>query len=226
MPAGFLPTHKLTCEKACRQSRQIFFVWFLNIGHKYKHEGLIKQIKLYKLRKFKKWIIVQENGYIELLNNIKQNVIGIRIQAVRAVNSELISLYLSIGKLILEQQKEYGWWQTIVEKLSIDLQRKFPQKTGFSSRNICDMRIFYYQHQNEPKQEQVVAEIPLGQHLLIFNKIDDFDEAHYYLRATVGLVTSKKSLQHGRLSILPNLSNTYISVCTARNKRMTKLILY
>jgi len=101
---------------------------------------------------------VQEKGYIELLNDIKQNVVNSRIQA---VNSELISLYWNIGKLILERQKANAWGKSIVEKLSKDLQNEYPQQTGFSSRNLWDMRRFYDKYQNEPKLRQLVAEIQL-----------------------------------------------------------------
>ena len=120
---------------------------------------------------------MQDKGYIELLNEIKQNVVNSRIQAVKAVNSELINLYWIIGKLILERQKEHGWGKSIVEKLSKDLQHEMPLQTGFSSRNLWDMRRLYERYQNEPKLRQVVAEIPWGHHLLILNKIDNTSNA-------------------------------------------------
>ncbi len=137
---------------------------------------------------------MQETEYTGLLNEIKQNVVNSRIQAVKAVNSELIGLYWNIGKLILERQKEHGWGKSIVEKLSNDLQKEFPQQTGFSSRNLWDMRRFYDRYQNESKLRQVVAEIPWGHHLLILNKIDDFDEAHYYIKASSELGWSRNVL--------------------------------
>jgi len=137
---------------------------------------------------------VQEKDYIELLNEIKQNVVNSRIKAVRAVNSELISLYWNIGKLILERQKENGWGKSIVEKLSKDLQKEYPLQTGFSSRNLWDMRRFYDKYQNEPKLRQVVAEIPWGHHLLILNKINNFEEAHYYIKASCELGWSRNVL--------------------------------
>lgn len=137
---------------------------------------------------------MQENSYIELLSEIKQNVVNSRIQAVKSVNTELVSLYWNIGKLILERQKENGWGKSIVEKLSIDLQMEYPQQTGFSARNLWDMRRFYEKYQNQPKLRQLVAEIPWGHHLLILNKIGDFDEAHYYIKASSELGWSRNVL--------------------------------
>lgn len=113
---------------------------------------------------------MQDKGYIELLNEIKQNVVNSRIQAVKAVNSELINLYWIIGKLILERQKEHGWGKSIVEKLSKDLQHEMPLQAGFSSRNLWDMRRLYDRYQNEPKLRQVVAEIPWGNNIAIVQK--------------------------------------------------------
>ncbi len=137
---------------------------------------------------------MQEKEYLDFLNEIKQNFINSRIKAVRAINSELIILYWNIGKLILERQKEYGWGKSIVEKLSKDLQKELPNQSGFSSRNLWDMRRFYERYQNEPKLRQLVAEIPWGHHLLILNKIVDFKEAHYYFKASSELGWSRNVL--------------------------------
>jgi len=135
-----------------------------------------------------------ETAYIELLNDIKKNLVNSRIRAVRSINSELIGLYWNIGKLILEKQNANSWGKSIVEKLSKDLQKEYPQQTGFSARNLWDMRRFYDKYQNEPKLRQLVAEIPWGHNLLILNKIADFDESMYYIKASSELGWSRNVL--------------------------------
>lgn len=125
-----------------------------------------------------------EKQYIEFLNEIKNQVVNSRVQAVKAVNSELINLYWNIGKLILERQKEFGWGKSIVERLSKDLQKEMPHNTGFSSRNLWDMRRLYEKYRNESYLRQLVAEIPWGHHLLILTKISDIPEAYYYIKAS------------------------------------------
>jgi len=76
----------------------------------------------------------------------------------------------------VERQRSLGWGESVVELVSADLRREFPQATGFSARNVWDMRRFYLFYTdahflNETTQEiskilknpglrQFVAEIP------------------------------------------------------------------
>lgn len=137
---------------------------------------------------------MEDTSYRELLFAIKENFLHSRIQASKAVNSELIKLYWNIGKLILERQNRYGWGKSIVERLAQDLQKEFPVQTGFSTRNLWDMRRFYERYYNEPQLRQVVAEIPWGHHLLILNKILDFDAVKFYFEACIKLGWSRNVL--------------------------------
>ncbi len=49
-------------------------------------------------------------------------------------------LYWRIGHDILERQRESGWGARIVDQLSKDLHRGFPDMAGFSPRNLKYMR--------------------------------------------------------------------------------------
>jgi len=44
--------------------------------------------------------------------------------------------------MIVERQQQYGWGNAVIDRLSQDLRREFPDNTGFSrsnlSRNLCD----------------------------------------------------------------------------------------
>lgn len=48
---------------------------------------------------------------------------------------------------------------TICKKLSVDLQKGMNIESGFSPRNLWDMRRFYMEYQYYPKLRQLVAEI-------------------------------------------------------------------
>lgn len=125
-----------------------------------------------------------EQAYIEVLNEIKESVLHSRIKTIQTVNSELVKLYWNIGKLIVERQYELGWGKAVVDRLANDLQKELPNKKGFSSRNLWDMRRLYERYQSEPKLRQLVAEIPWGHNLLIMNKVSNNNEAIYYIKAS------------------------------------------
>lgn len=61
------------------------------------------------------------NEYSGFLAEIKEKVYQSQHEALKAVNKELIGLYWSIGQLIVERQKKYGWGKSVVDNLSKDL---------------------------------------------------------------------------------------------------------
>jgi predicted nuclease of restriction endonuclease-like (RecB) superfamily len=157
--------------------------------------------------------------YRQFIEDLKTRVVSARISAARAVNRDLILLYWDIGRGIVEKQRVLGWGESVVETVTADLQQAFPATTGFSPRNLRDMKRLYLAYADETIWRQVVAklprgvkaadaeiwlqpvakltneaiiellqqliaEIPWGQNLLILNKLTDPAARLYYLRAT------------------------------------------
>jgi hypothetical protein len=65
-------------------------------------------------------------GYAALLKEIKERVRTAQVRASLAVNRELILLYWSIGRDILDRQRAEGWGAKIVDRLARDLGAEFP----------------------------------------------------------------------------------------------------
>lgn len=80
--------------------------------------------------------------YAELLAEVKRTVATTRWRAQRVVNTELVAMYWQIGKNILRRQEQQEWGRAVVERLSDDLRRAFPQSTGLSQSNLFYMRSF------------------------------------------------------------------------------------
>lgn len=126
-----------------------------------------------------------DKSYLHLLDEAKHKIISTRIQAANIISRTQLELYWWFGQKIIESQEKHGWGKSVVEQLSIDLRRTFPNTTyGFSARNLWDMRRFYMEYKDLENLRQVVAEIPWGQNLLIMNKIKNPTERAYYLRMT------------------------------------------
>jgi len=70
----------------------------------------------------------------------------ILISSAPSINRDLIGLYWDIGRMIVEMQEKQGWGKSLMERLSRDLRKEFPGGTGFSSRNLWDMKRFYEQY--------------------------------------------------------------------------------
>jgi hypothetical protein len=64
-------------------------------------------------------------GYADLLADIKTRVRTAQVRAALAVNQELILLYWSIGRDILNRQQAGGWGTKVIERLAKDLGIEF-----------------------------------------------------------------------------------------------------
>jgi len=128
----------------------------------------------------------QNKEYVEWLNNLKNKISKVQIKAAIAVNSELIELYWEIGKELFEKHEIKGWGNSIVENLSKDLRKEFPEIKGFSRRNLFYMKSFYIFYKSAlGKVQQLVAQIPWGHNIKIISKSKSVEEAIFYLSETL-----------------------------------------
>lgn len=72
------------------------------------------------------------HGYVEWRNNIENRIEQAKLNAAFHVNTDMLSLYWSIGRDIIQKKKELGWGSQVIEQLSVDLTRKFPDDKGYS----------------------------------------------------------------------------------------------
>ncbi|MFH1644688.1 MAG: DUF1016 N-terminal domain-containing protein [bacterium] len=74
--------------------------------------------------------------YAQILSNIKKRIKVAQVKAAFSVNEELIKLYWSIGKTIVEKQKNYDWgvwfFRTIGKRFT-----KFFSRNGWFFQNQC-----------------------------------------------------------------------------------------
>lgn len=100
--------------------------------------------------------------YARFLSEVKERVSKARVTAGRAVNNEMILLYWDIGQGIVTRQKEFGWGESVVDRLAADLRAAFPGATGFSPRNLRDMKRLYLTYADEKNWRQPVAKFDPG----------------------------------------------------------------
>jgi hypothetical protein len=71
------------------------------------------------------------DDYASLLAELKERIRTARLRAAVTVNQELILLYWSLGRDILDRQTEAGWGAKIIDRLAADLRRDFRKCPGF-----------------------------------------------------------------------------------------------
>jgi predicted nuclease of restriction endonuclease-like (RecB) superfamily len=139
---------------------------------------------------------LEQNAYNNFYSEVKAMVYKAQYEALKVVNKELINLYWSIGKSIVEKQDEYKWGKSVVETLAKDLQNEFPGIKGFSAQNLWYMRQFFKEYNGHLKLQPLVGEIAWSKHLMILSKCKVDQEREFYIKMTKKYGWSKSVLIH------------------------------
>jgi predicted nuclease of restriction endonuclease-like (RecB) superfamily len=132
--------------------------------------------------------------YVSTLATLKKKIQESQLKAISAANKELISLYWTIGKTVVEKQEESGWGSKFIEKLAKDLQNAFPGIDGFSRTNVFRMRAFYLEYKivppavgqiNELEHLGILAQIPWSHNIVLMEKLDKIEERMWYAHKTL-----------------------------------------
>ncbi|WP_240793196.1 PDDEXK nuclease domain-containing protein [Arthrobacter crystallopoietes] len=107
-----------------------------------------------------------------------------RAQALRTVNTQLIGLYWSIGRDILQRQDVEGWGSGIIARLAEDLRAEFPEMKGLSRSNLFYMRGFAAGWP-EPIVQQPVGQLPWGHITVLLDKLETAESRNWYAAAAV-----------------------------------------
>lgn len=134
-----------------------------------------------------------------IFEEIKDLINSSRNRVYSTVNTEMLNLYWSIGKIIMEIQQgderaTYG--DAVLEKLSEKLTNEFGK--GFSERNLERMRKFYICF---PISTTVSSKLSWS-HYLELIKIEEEPKRKFYLKETINSRWSVRELQRQKNSLL------------------------
>ncbi len=130
--------------------------------------------------------VVASVTYRELIERLKQRIRESQARAVRAVNTELVMLYWSIGREILDQQRAGGWGDDVVGRIAQDLGADTGSGRGFSRRNLFYMRRFAAMWPDLEKVQTLSAQIGWSHHQVLLDAFrEDPDLYAWYAAKTV-----------------------------------------
>ncbi|MGH2615463.1 MAG: PDDEXK nuclease domain-containing protein [Thermomicrobiales bacterium] len=133
-------------------------------------------------------------GYAAFLTDLKDRIRAAQVRAALAVNSELVLLYWQIGRGILERQEREGWGAKVIDRISGDLRREFPEMKGFSPRNLKYMRAFAQAWPDESFVQEVLAQITWYHNIALIEKLSDPDVRRWYAKAAIQFGWSRNVL--------------------------------
>lgn len=166
-----------------------------------------------------------DKAYKDWLIGLKDKIRSAQLKAAVTVNTELITLYWDLGKMIAEKQEISQWGSKLIGQIAKDLKNEFPDMEGFSRTNLFSMRQFYAFYLNSLPQnlalpivhqlgeqlantqlihqaggqlqpDSILMKIPWRHHVLIISKTKDYEEAIFYVKMTIENGWSRSVLQH------------------------------
>lgn len=121
--------------------------------------------------------------YNDMISQIKEILQSARLNVARQVNTELLTAYWNIGRIIVEHEQnsqeraEYG--QQTLKELSKVLTKEFGK--GFSRSNLQNMRAFYLSY---PKCQSVTGKLTWTHYCELLS-ISDADKRSFYEKEAV-----------------------------------------
>ena len=133
-------------------------------------------------------------GYVPFFEKLKERVAQERVRAILSASSSMVLLYWDMGNSILERQRDEGWGAKVIDRLSHDLNKAFPDAHGFSPRNLKYMRKFAECWPDREIVQRTVAQIPWRSNITLMDKLDDPEIRLWYGEKTLEMGFGKDML--------------------------------
>lgn len=96
--------------------------------------------------------------YADWIADVKHRYRSAQVKAAIKVNAEKILFNWELGRDLVQKKAEERWGSGVVEQVSLDLNREFPDSTNFSVRNLWYMKQWYlFYAENQEKLKQLVS---------------------------------------------------------------------
>lgn len=136
---------------------------------------------------------MNSSEYVSIVENIKREITGAQYRAAVHVNVDMLLLYYDIGSIINEHK---SWGNKFIDNLAADIRIAFPESKGYSVRNLKYMAKFAEEYPDREFVQQVVAQIPWGQNIVLMDKISDQKEREWYIKKSAENGWSRNVLVH------------------------------
>lgn len=148
-----------------------------------------------------------DDEYAAWIAEVKHRYRSAQVKAAVKVNAEKLLFNWQLGRDLVRKKAEERWGSGVVEQVSLDLQKEFPNEKGFSTSNLWYMKkwyIFYTDPDSQQKLQQAVRELyqPTNQAPTKLQQVvGEFDETK--LQQPVAEMKNEKLYQVGGEFPLP-----------------------
>lgn len=103
--------------------------------------------------------------YAEWIAEVKHRYRSAQVKAAVRVNSEKLLFNWQLGRDLVMKKAEERWGSGVVEQVSLDLKREFPNEDGFSTSNLWYMKKWYLFYFNDADTEKLQRSLENCKHV-------------------------------------------------------------
>ena len=138
------------------------------------------------------------------MSNIKNNedfseIISIietaKMRALKAVNTELITMYYEIGKYLSELCSNSKFGDKVINDVEMYISKNNPTIKGFNRRGLYRMKQFYELYKDDELVTPLVTQISWTNHLIIMSGCKTKEERLFYIKLCIKENYSKRELE-------------------------------
>ena len=138
------------------------------------------------------------------MSNIKNNenfseIISIietaKMRALKAVNTELITMYYEVGKYLSELCSNSKFGDKVINDVEMYISKNNPTIKGFNRRGLYRMKQFYELYKDDELVTPLVTQISWSNHLIIMSGCKTKEERLFYIKLCIKENYSKRELE-------------------------------
>ena len=118
---------------------------------------------------------LQRKEFETFIHAIGSEIARAQVKLISAANVQMLLHYWKIGHFILFHQKKLGWGGKVVDNISKNIRDKYPEKKGYSPRNLTYMCQFAKLYPLEILKQLLIAdkelEMPTVEKILSVAKV-------------------------------------------------------
>ena len=93
-----------------------------------------------------------DTDYAEWIAEVKHRYRSAQVKAAVKVNAEKLLWNWQMGRDLVQKKAEERWGAGVVEQVSLDLQKEFPNVDGFSASNLWRMKQWFLFYISDPEK--------------------------------------------------------------------------
>ena len=109
-----------------------------------------------------------DTEYANWIAEVKHRYRSAQVKAAVRVNAEKLLFNWQLGRDLVQKKAEERWGAGVVEQISLDLKKEFPNDDGFSTSNLWYMKKWYLFYTKD--MDSKILQRPIGELQIIQNQ--------------------------------------------------------